>query len=58
MPDMNLYEQRTTSKIEESMDEQWNRLEEKLMVWDQRMLSIRNDFDMGLLNKTLEKKAD
>ena len=57
MPDMNLYEQRTTSKIEESMDEQWNRLEEKLMVWDQRMLSIRNDFDMGLLNKTLEKKA-
>ena len=34
MPDMNLYEQKVTSKIEESIDESWVRLEEKLVVWD------------------------
>ena len=47
MPDMTLYEQKVSTLIEEGIDDLWIKLEEKLMTWDQRMLAIRNEFDMG-----------
>ena len=34
LPDMKLYEQKMDSMIEESMDDLWVKLEEKLMSWD------------------------
>ena len=58
LPDMVLYEQKTNSQIEESIDELWLRLEEKLMSWDQRMISIRNEFDMSELKKFIDTKAN
>ena len=58
LPDMKLHEQKTNSRIEESMDDLWVKLEEKLMSWDQRMINIRNEFDMGTLNKFIDTKAN
>lgn len=55
---MEAYEHKTASKIEESIEDLWVKLEEKLMGWDQRMISIRNDFDMNALNKFIETKAN
>jgi len=34
MPNMEAYENKAESKIEESIDMLWQRLEEKLMSWD------------------------
>ena len=58
MPDMTLYEQKVSTQIEEGIDDLWIKLEEKLMTWDQRMLAIRNEFDMGQLNKFIDLKAN
>ena len=58
MPDMTLYEQKVSTLIEEGIDDLWIKLEEKLMTWDQRMLAIRNEFDMGQLNKFIDLKAN
>ena len=58
LPDMKLYEQKVSTSIEESIDDLWVRLEEKLMSWDQRMIAIKNEFDMGSLNKFIDLKAN
>ena len=58
LPDMTLYEQKTRTQIEESIDELWIKLEEKLMSWDQRMIAIRNEFDMTELKKFIDTKAN
>ena len=58
LPDMNLYEQKVRTQIEENIDELWLKLEEKFMGWDQRMISIRNDFDMTELKKFIDTKAN
>lgn len=57
LPDMEAYENKLESRIEESIDVVWQRLEEKLMGWDQRMIAIRNEFDIVALNKLIESKA-
>ena len=58
LPDMVMYEQKTLTLIEESNDDLWVKLEEKLMSWDQRMINIRNEFDMSALNRFIETKAN
>lgn len=58
LPDMDLYEQKFKTQIEESIDELWMKLEEKLMGWDQRMINIRNEFDMTELKKFIDTKAN
>ena len=55
---MDLYEQKFKSQIEECVDELWMKLEEKLMGWDQRMINIRNEFDMTELKKFIDTKAN
>lgn len=34
LPDMNLYEQKVKTQIEESIDELWLKLEDKFVGWD------------------------
>jgi len=58
LPDMKLLDQKVETKIEENIDSLWLKLEEKFMGWDQRMISLRSEFDMGALNKFIETKAN
>lgn len=58
LPDMSLHDQKVATMIESNIDDLWVKLEQKLMIWDQRMISIRNDFDMGALHKFIETKAN
>ena len=41
LPDMKMQDQKVVTKIEESIDDLWIKLEEKLMSWDNRMINIR-----------------
>lgn len=58
LPDMACWVQKIQTMIEEAIDELWLRLEEKFMSWDQRMINIRNEFDMTQLNKFIDTKAN
>ena len=58
LPDMRLYEEKVTSQIEESIEDLQVKLDEKLMGWDKRMVTIRNEFDMGNLRKFIDTKAN
>ena len=41
LPDMKMQDQKVVTKIEESIDDLWIKLDEKLMSWDNRMINIR-----------------
>ena len=58
LPDMTCWTQKIQTMIDEAIDELWLRLEEKFMSWDQRMINIRNEFDMTQLNKFIDTKAN
>ena len=55
---MSLQDQKMTTRIEEHIEDLWVKLEEKLMGWDERMIALRADFDMGALRKFIETKAN
>ena len=55
---MQAYENKMQSKIEESQDEIWARIEEKLVSYDQRMITIRNEFDIVAVNRFIAQKAN
>ena len=57
MPNMENYDQKMESRIEESTESLWNKLEEKFISWDQRMIQIRQEFDIVALNKNMESMA-
>jgi len=58
LPDMDAHEQKINSKIEQSVDDLQKKLKEKLITWDQRMISIRNEFDLVSINKFIDTKAN
>jgi len=58
IPDMETYDHKVQTMIEESSDVFWQRLEEKLMGWDQRMVQIRQEFDIVGIQKAIEVKAN
>lgn len=58
IPDMETYDHKVQTMIEESSDVFWQRLEEKLMGWDQRMIQIRQEFDIVGIQKAIEVKAN
>ena len=58
LPNMDAYENKVQSRIEDNIDILWQRLEEKLMAWDNRMITIRQEFDMVALTKNIETKAN
>ena len=55
---METYDHKVQTMIEESSDVFWQRLEEKLMGWDQRMIQIRQEFDIVGIQKAIEVKAN
>ena len=55
---MQAYENKMQSMIEESQEDTWTKLEEKLIIYDQRMISIRNEFDIVALNRFIAQKAN
>ena len=57
LPNMEAYDQKVESRIEESTDVLWQKLEEKFVAWDQRMIQIRQEFDIVALNKSLDSMA-
>ena len=57
LPNMQAYENKVQSRIEESIEDLWQKLEEKLLCWDKRMIQIRHEFDIGKINKSINSKA-
>ena len=58
LPDMNMYQEKFSSQLEEGLEGLTERLEEKFIVQDARMNKIRNEFDMTTLNSFISTKAD
>ena len=54
---MEAYNQKVSSQLEESADDLWNKIQDKLMDWDKRIINMRNDFDVATIYKLIETKA-
>lgn len=46
LPDQQALENKIQSIVEIAQDEMWEKINKKLKVFDQRILTIRNEFDM------------
>ena len=57
MPDQSLMDEKVRTLVEEGIDALQEKLADKFQVWDQRLLSIRTEFDMTSLRKLLDTKA-
>jgi len=55
---MQAYENKMQSKIDESQDDIWAKIEEKFISYDQRMITIRNEFDIVAINRFIAQKAN
>ena len=58
LPDMDMYEKKFASQLEEGLETLSEKLEEKFIIQDARMNKIRNEFDMTTLNSFISTKAD
>lgn len=58
MPNMETYDHKVQTMIDENTENLWLRLEEKLLVWDARMIQIRTEFDIVAISKSIENKAN
>ena len=58
LPDQEALDKKFASMCEEQADVIWLKLEEKLVVWDQRLLNIRQEFDRNEINRLIDTKAN
>ena len=58
LPNMEAYDIKMQSRIDETQEELWRRLEEKLVSWDKRIVNVRQEFDVDVLYKTIDGKAN
>ena len=58
LPNMAAYERKVQHQIEESQEDIWAKIEDKLVTYDQRMINIRNECDIGSINKFIATKAN
>ena len=58
LPDQEALDKKFISMCEEQSDIIWLKLEEKLVVWDQRLLNIRQEFDRNEINRLIDTKAN
>lgn len=57
LPDMELYEQKVKSIIEETVEDNLQKIEEKFVMIDKRIGRVKNEFDMNSLQKLISSKA-
>lgn len=57
LPDMELYEQKVKTIIEETVEENLQKIEEKFVMIDKRIGRVKNEFDMNSLQKLISSKA-
>lgn len=58
LPDQEALDKKFAGLVEEQGDLIWEKLEEKLVVWDQRLLNIRQEFDRNEINRLIDTKAN
>lgn len=57
LPDQEALENKIQSIVEMSQDELWEKVTAKLKVFDQRITTIRNEFDMNAITQLINSKA-
>ena len=57
LPDQQALENKIQNIVEIAQDELWEKINKKLKVFDQRIMTIRNEFDREAINKLIDSKA-
>ena len=57
LPDQQALENKIQNIVEIAQDEMWEKINKKLKVFDQRIMTIRNEFDRESINKLIDSKA-
>jgi hypothetical protein len=57
LPDMDIQDAKIKDEVEHAIEGVWSKLNEKLKNWDNRIVTLRQEFDIDHLNKVIGSKA-